>query len=244
MEKTVILFSGGRDSTTLVHQMRHFAGLMRVVFVDTGALFPHVVEHVHSFTEKMGFQLDTVHPPMPLEEYHKEMGLPVDLLPIENQVEMGKYVEVKKEERLQSWMQCCVNMMWLPLDRYLEKNEVKIVYLGTREAEPRKGSDRANYQNGKGVNFFCPLWNWSEDEVMDYLREKELPIPIQYEYGCDSLDCWRCTAALDGHGEAKMRFMSIKYPALYHFMIPSFKKIRNLTVPHLARLDRIIGDQK
>jgi 3'-phosphoadenosine 5'-phosphosulfate sulfotransferase (PAPS reductase)/FAD synthetase len=242
MEKTIIQYSGGRDSTVLIHLLRHMAGMVKVVYINSGAPFPHVVEHVKQMCSNLEHDLEILGPAHDIDKYHEEQGLPVDLLPVENHRLMEKYVPLEKEDRLQSWIECCTHQMWIPMDNYLRENKIERVFLGTRFGEYRKGSEGPVYYNGSGVEHVCPLWNWTEQDIMDYHKTWKLPLADQYAYGCDSLDCWNCTAALDKHGEEKLAYMKIKYPELHARMIPRLQKIQRLLQPHMDRLQRIIED--
>jgi 3'-phosphoadenosine 5'-phosphosulfate sulfotransferase (PAPS reductase)/FAD synthetase len=243
MKKTILQFSGGRDSTVLLHKMRHLNEHIRVVWINSGAAFPHVERHVREMCSKFEFILDVVGPVRDLDTLHATDGLPVDILPIENHRDMAPYVPgLKREAFLQSWMECCTKQMWLPMDAYLEEREVQVVYLGTRKDEPRRGWYGPVYYNGSGVQYLCPLWSWTEDEIMAYIEKHDLPLPEQYKWGCDSLDCWSCTAALDKHGETKIIYMKERYPHLYEELMKRLRKIRDLTAPHMDRLNRIVGE--
>ena len=62
-KNAVLQFSGGKDSTALIHLARPWLDRITVLFAETGATFPHLLKHIHATCEKLNATLVIVKPP-------------------------------------------------------------------------------------------------------------------------------------------------------------------------------------
>jgi len=179
----IALFSGGRDSTVVLHLVKQrYQDDMRALFVNTTCTIPDVVRHVKQVCELLDVPLDIIRPRVNFFDLVKRWGAPT----------------VRRR-----W---CMN--WLkqkPIKEYVDKLRRKgrtvVLFDGRRAAESwmRKRFFKRVKDQGypPGANFhpilhtWCasPIWNWSDEEVARYTREHNLPIsPIYRTLGAGG-DC-------------------------------------------------------
>ena len=72
MAKCMFLFSGGKDSTVLLHLVRSLFPEVPAVFVDTGLEYPEVRSFIKSFDN-----VTVLRPEMPFNKVITEYGYPV-----------------------------------------------------------------------------------------------------------------------------------------------------------------------
>lgn len=105
-----LAFSGGRDSVVLAHMLEPWKDRVTLVWVNTGEMFPHMVEWVRSFGER--FTL--VELPSNLADHWQARGVPATVL-------MGDaMVPGSGALRMQPWRFCCYTARTLPLLTYLQ----------------------------------------------------------------------------------------------------------------------------
>jgi 3'-phosphoadenosine 5'-phosphosulfate sulfotransferase (PAPS reductase)/FAD synthetase len=212
-EHAALQYSGGKDSTALLHLARPHLPRITVYFGDTGASFPHVKAHVVETCARLGARLVVVAPPMDIRQYHAEIGLPSDVVPVEASLEMRDYLREKPPQLVQSYMRCCAAMLWMPMEKRIRADGHTIILRGSKVADARVGVAPGHV--GDGVEYRSPLWEWSDDEVMAYLDREGASLPAHYSAVPDSLDCHLCTAHLGHHGAAKLRWMREHTPELW-----------------------------
>ena len=183
LERSVLLFSGGKDSAVLLHLARkafHPGGLpFPVMHVDTGHNFPEVIEYRDRLVEEMGARLIVAS--------------------VQDSIDTGRVVEEKgpraSRNRLQS----------VTLLDAIEEHGFKAAFGGARRDEERaRAKERImsfrddfgqwdpkgqrpelwNLYNGfvkpgEHVRVF-PLSNWTELDVWQYIREEKLELPSIY----------------------------------------------------------------
>jgi len=178
----IALFSGGRDSTVVLHLVRQRYPDARALFVNTTCTIPDVVRHVKRVCELLNVPLDIIRPRVNFFELVKRWGAPT----------------VRRR-----W---CMN--WLkqkPIDEYVRKLRRKgktvVLFDGRRAAESwmRKRFFKRARDRGypPGTNFhpvlhvWCasPIWDWSDEEVARYTREHNLPISPIYRILGSGGDC-------------------------------------------------------
>lgn len=204
-------FSGGKDSTALMYLLQ--GQDVTAFFGDTGAVYPHVVDHVHETCQRLNVDLITVRPEESVLEYTKRVGLPSDIVPIETMDEMQPLLAEKSPVKLQSYMKCCTAMLFAPMERAIKASGITVVCRGSKASDRRVGVGPWHVEDG--ITYFSPLWNWSDAEVMGYLGKLEVELPKHYGTVPDSLDCWCCTAHLIRHGREKLAYTKANHPDLW-----------------------------
>ena len=212
-ERAALQFSGGKDSAALLYRARPWLDRITVFFADTGAVYPHVRDFVEQTCLKLGARLEVVSPPRHVKEHIDAAGLPSDLVPVESTLEMQPMLRERKPQLVQSYIACCGAMIWQPLERAIREAGFSVVLRGSKRPDARVGVGPSHWE--RGVEYRSPLWDWSDERVMAYLRREGVRLPTHYAHIPDSLDCWLCTAHLAHHGIAKLRWTREHYPALW-----------------------------
>ena len=222
-EKAALQFSGGKDSLALLHLARPMLDRITVFFGDTGAVYPHVKQFVIDACEELGASLVIVEPFMPVAEFTEKHGYPSDLVPTEL-AEMAWANPDKKSQRLQSYVNCCGNMLWAPMYAAMKDRGLRIVLRGTKACDPHVTAPHGFKDND--FEYRSPLWDWSDADVMTYLKDKRLP--DQYPKIMDSMDCWLCTAHMTGqYAGAKLDYAKARYPELWPEIVRRVKAVRS-----------------
>jgi 3'-phosphoadenosine 5'-phosphosulfate sulfotransferase (PAPS reductase)/FAD synthetase len=173
MGKPFVLFSGGKDSLCLIAHMRRIAKVtnrsITAVHADTTAGLPEVETYVHAVCAKLGVKLAVVRPDRDFFETAKKWGIP---------------------SPRSRW--CCETLKVRPMRRYLESVEgPRVIFDGIRAAESRV---RAAYTPvWYHPAFKClsvsPIFYWSDEQVMSYIRRHKLPESPAAKLGM-SAECW------------------------------------------------------
>jgi phosphoadenosine phosphosulfate reductase len=155
----------------------------------------------------------------------KSKGYPVDVVPV-NYTVLGQSVTSIKDFKVRSYFECCAENFWLPCDAEVRKLGITGVIRGQRQSEGHRAPIKSGYvENGIEYNF--PIETWSDSDVIDYLKSKDVVINERLSMSHSSLDCWNCTAYM---AESKDRFNYIKkhHPTKYHSIVETVKKIDNV----------------
>jgi len=171
--KPYILFSGGKDSLSLLEYMRRLAPYankkLTALHVNTTAGLPEVEDYVEQICKKLRVPLVTVHPNRDYFETAKKWGIP---------------------SARSRW--CCETLKVAPLRRFLSTvEEPKVIFDGIRAAE---SNIRATYLPvWYHPAFKCisvsPIFGWSNAKVENYIERHNLPrSPIAHLN--TSGECW------------------------------------------------------
>jgi 3'-phosphoadenosine 5'-phosphosulfate sulfotransferase (PAPS reductase)/FAD synthetase len=232
-------FSGGKDSLALLHLARPWLDEITVFFGDTGAVYPHVVDFVHKTCADLGATLVTVKPPMSLADYHEKFGLPSDIVPVDASPEMAPYIAAKPKQMLQSPLMCCGNMIWNPIQQAIRERGIMLVLRGSKKCDPHVGAPPGTI-DADGREYASPLWDWSDEDVMKFLADKEMP--AQYPEIKDSMDCWACTGFMGGqYAKAKLEYARKHYPDLWPQMNERIVRVRETVAAETARINEALS---
>lgn len=199
--KVYVSFSGGKDSTVLLHLVRSLFPEVPAVFVDTGLEYPEVRSFVKSFDNVI-----TLRPEMPFNKVITEYGYPLISKEVAQFIEDNRrnpngYTAKKfdpnsdyvkkygsrfclakwnylKDSDIKISSQCCRIMKKTPAKKFEKESGLK-PYIATMAAESNL---RKQEYIKKGCNSFeskrpasTPLGFWTEQDILQYLVENNLP---------------------------------------------------------------------
>jgi phosphoadenosine phosphosulfate reductase len=220
-KKIALMFSGGKDSLACLHLVKDYLDKVLVVWVNTGANFPEIIEMMEKVKVSVPHFLE-VKTNQP--ESIKAKGYPVDVVPV-NYTMLGQSVTSIKDLKLRNYFECCSENIWIPCDAEMHNLEITGIIRGQRNSEAHKAPIKLGYVEN-GIEYQFPIATWSDSEVIDYLRSKDVVIDERLSMAHSSLDCWNCTAYM---AESYDRFKYIKknHPSKYESIVEIVKKIDN-----------------
>jgi len=185
------------------------------IYVNTGAAFPHVVEHIQKTCDTFGIPLITILLDKSVIEWQKENGLPADIIPCDSTPYMQRISKNDFGAILVPYIDCCYANIHLPLQRFITEHNVTDVIRGSKECDKQVGVADGYIEDG--VTYHSPLWNWSDKDVFEYIKKHNITIPDNYKNpDSDSLDCWNCTAYMGKTGAARIKYVKENLPEHYN----------------------------
>lgn len=202
--KVYVSFSGGKDSTVLLHIVRQIYPDVPAVYCDTGLEFPEVKEHVKQFDNVV-----ILRPKMSFREVLDKYGWCYPSKDVANVVEHAKRgttwavnrmngkdkngVDSVFKQRYKKWRflvdspfrispKCCDVMKKRPMHEYeRETGRAKIIGTMADESKARRDSWLKNGCNAfKGKARSAPLSFWTQQDIFAYIVRNDLPIPSVY----------------------------------------------------------------
>jgi len=185
VENPVIGFSGGKDSTVVMDLVRRVDDDVRGVFCDTGVEWPHTKDYVRSVDNITTIRNET-------EETFwsivKKYGWP--------QIKGKGSIRVNR---------CCNILKDIPMKKHIKSNNMDLTFTGLTMDESRQrmmfllsngNKGRIKWVKSWNVNKAHPIWNWSEKEVWEYIKEHELEYNDIYKHPICArrCGCMPCTA--------------------------------------------------
>lgn len=204
--KVYVSFSGGKDSTVLLHIARQLYPDIEAVFVDTGLEYPEIREFVKTFSN-----VTWLRPEINFREVIKTYGYPMINKDVSRCISVarrcpngktamkfnannpydakygGRYSIVKWNKLTDSEIpisdKCCDVMKKNPAKKY-EKASGNKAILATMATESKL---RKNAWMANGCNAFDaerpisqPMSFWTEQDVLEYLRRYKVPYASVY----------------------------------------------------------------
>jgi len=209
-----VAFSGGKDSTVLLHIARSLYPNIKGMFCNTGLEFPEIVQFVNTIEN-----IDVVKPKMTFKQVLEKYGYPI--ISKEQSQYINQYRTHKSEKTKhtrwfgnkwgqgkisEKWKfvteapfmvsdQCCNIMKKNPSKQYEKENKVHPI-LGTMASE---SSQRRVYWYKNGCNGFDlkrptskPLSFWKEEDIWAYIKKFDIPYSKIYDMGYERTGCMFC----------------------------------------------------
>jgi len=177
--KIVFTTSFGIEDQVITHMIFSNVIEIDVVTLDTGRLFPETYKVFNETIKKYGKKIEVIFP---------------DNIRVEKMVtEKGPYSFYYS---LENRHECCGIRKTEPLKRALEGRECWIAGIRADQSENRMQMSNPEYDINRNVIKFYPLFNWSLDEVKEYVRTHNIPYNILHDKGYISIGCEPCTRAV------------------------------------------------
>lgn len=240
-----VSFSGGMDSTVLLHLVRSMYPDVPAVFINTGLEYPENVRHV-----KRHENVTIVRPDKSFKQVIAEYGYPViskrtaqyihevqnaqgetatKRLRLTGFTSAGKYSGMSKIPEKWKYLirapfrisdRCCYWLKKRPF-RQVDKT-LGVPFIGTRADE---GQQREQTYYRYGCNAFeaksprsTPLAFWTGEDIWQYVREVGVPYSALYDMGYKRSGCMFCMfgAHLEGNPNRFQRMKST-HPKMWRY---------------------------
>ena len=240
--KVYVSFSGGKDSTVLLHLVRNLYPKVMAVYSDTGLEFPEIRSFVKQ-TENVTW----VKPKMNFKDVVKTYGYPVISKEIALTIEYarknsswaiqklnGEYTTYGNHKKYKFLLDapfkissnCCTIMKKRPLKAFGHETGLKPM-IGTMASE---GGMRQSAYLKTGCNSFdngqsVPIGFWTEKDIWDYIELMKLPYCKIYDMGYQRTGCMFCMfgAHLE-KGENRFQRMQRTHPKQYTYCMKDVDK--------------------
>ena len=147
--------------------------------LDTGRLFPETLDLLSRTEAKYKQNIKVYYPNTEsVEKLVSEIGI------------NGFYESVENRKS------CCFVRKVEPLKRALAGNEVWVTGLRAEQSANRSGMKRIEWDEGNQILKFNPLLDWTFDDMIAYIKEKNIPYNPLHDKGFISIGCAPCTRAI------------------------------------------------
>ena len=196
-----VSFSGGKDSTVLLHLVRQMYPNVEAVFVNTGLEYPEIQSFVKLFDN-----VTILRPKMRFDEVIRKHGYPIIGKNVAHNVKIARNCpdgnvvknifnpEKRGQYAMYKWLplasvdfliseKCCDVMKKAPAHDF-QKATGKVPILATMAHESKMRQDSWLHN---GCNAFdiknphsAPMSFWTEQDILQYIKENSLPIASVY----------------------------------------------------------------
>jgi len=183
-DKVGLASSFGMEDMVLIDMIAKLKGSLTIFTLDTGRLHEETYELMDRVHSKYGLEIKTYFP---------------DRDKIENLVREKGFFSFR--ESVENRKECCYIRKVEPLNRAL--GELKAWITGLRRSQGVTRTDTPKVLEDTDhppLIKINPLAEWSEEQVMNYIIENNVPINILHKRNYPSIGCDPCTRAVK-HGE-------------------------------------------
>jgi phosphoadenosine phosphosulfate reductase len=178
-DKIIFTTSLGIEDQIITHKIFKNNLKIKVATLDTGRLFPQTYDVLSNTIIRYNKTIDVCFP-----EYEAVEKMMTEKGPFS----FYKSVENRKE--------CCKLRKVVPLNRALAGMKCWISGIRADQSDDRNQMDWLEYDEVKKLFKFYPLFNWSFNEVKNFIKENNVPYNSLHDKGYVSIGCEPCTRAV------------------------------------------------
>lgn len=244
--KVYVSFSGGKDSTVLLHLIRNILPDVVGAFADTGLEFPEIRDFVETYENIVWLK-----PNKNFRQVIEENGYPI----ISKEVASAVVGAIRNPDSVRAKKmdgtfrgtsrydhskyaylmdapfklndKCCDEFKKKPFKEFEKSSGMKGTYIGTRATESfLRQTSWVRYGCNvfkEGTSKSMPLSIWTDEDVNEYIKINNLKIAEPYYMGYERTGCVFC--AFGAHLESyPNRFQKLQktHPTLHEYLLRSF----------------------
>lgn len=202
--KTVVAWSGGKDSTLVLYLVRQLEPNVDVVFNNTGIEYPETVRFINELMVAWNLNLIETKPKKTFWKCAEEFGFP-------DGTKRGS-----NKGRKDKTPHCCYYLKERPMLEEIRVHGWEVIFDGITAVE---SWIRMFNARDRGTCYFNKKWNiqkvhpilyWTEEEVFAFFESEGIPNNPLYSQGLRRVGCMACTAYKDWEAT-----MAVVNPKLY-----------------------------
>lgn len=233
--KIALKFSGGKDSAACLELLRPIIDRVTVFWMNTGACYEGYRDYIMSVAETVPDFVEVV---SDQPRYIREVGIPSDIVPVNNTPLLAECMP-EGQTRIVAWSSCCNTNIWQPLQTACLESGATAIVTGQRNNDMRR-SPVKHCQVVNGMQYLFPLNDWTEEEVFEFLRQRNIRIP-DYDAAETSPDCWDCSAFMDERVR-EIATMKVRYPEKWAVVKPRLQAIKVASERIMKHIDARLED--
>ena len=172
--------SMGAEDQVLTEMIAAIDPSTRIFTLDTGRVFPETYELIEKTNARYKINIEIYFPEREqVEKMVAEKGINLFYESIENR------------------RHCCHIRKIVPLKRALSGLEVWISGLRRSQSVTRSSVKFVEWDETNQLIKINPLLNWDEQQVWNYIRQKNIPYNMLHDKGFASIGCQPCTRAIE-----------------------------------------------
>lgn len=171
--------SMGLEDQAILHAVSKSGADIDVFTLDTGRLFPEVLETIELSELRFRVRIYLVAP---------------DAEEVEALVRRDGVYGFRQS--IENRLSCCEVRKVRPLNRALEGAQGWITGLRREHSEARAGVPLASWEAERGLIKVSPVADWSTERLMTYIKANNVPVNPLHEKGFVSIGCAPCTRAV------------------------------------------------
>ncbi len=177
--KVVFTTSFGMEDQVITHLIAENKLSVELVTLDTGRLFQETYKVFSETVDRYGLKIKVFFPDR--EEVEEMM------------TDKGPFSFYHSK---QNRLECCRLRKVMPLARALAGREIWITGIRSGQSEERGQRDWLEYDEEKELIRFHPLFNWSLEDVENFIKERHIPYNSLHDKGFISIGCQPCTRSV------------------------------------------------
>ncbi len=232
-EKTVLQFSGGKDSLACLLLLQDRLDEITVMWADSGDAFPETLQQME-IVKSLCPHFVVVNGNQP--EVIKQFGYPADILPVKNYVQV-QHLTQQSHIKIQPFIECCQHSLLVPMHEKTLELGATMIIRGQKLVDKMKSPVR-NGDVIDGITYCFPIEHWTDAEVLEYVSKSSL-LPAHYDIANTSMDCMHCTAYL-AENAWKLNYLNEHYPQQAQEVKTRLHIIRDEVMKDMANLERLL----
>lgn len=177
--KIVFSTSFGWEDQVITHLIFSNNIPIKVFTLETGRLFPETYYVWNRTLEVYG---------KPIHAYYPQTDAVQEMVNTKGPNSFYESVENRKE--------CCFIRKIEPLKRALAGNEMWITGIRAEQSANRDDMQNLEWDEGNKIIKFHPIFNWTLEEVKDYIKKNNIIYNTLHDKGFPSIGCAPCTRAV------------------------------------------------
>lgn len=177
--KIVFSTSFGWEDQVISHMIFTHDLPIKVFTLETGRLFPETYYTWNRTLETYG---------KPIHAYYPDAGRLEEMVTTKGPSSFYESVENRKE--------CCSIRKIEPLKRALAGNSIWVTGIRAEQSANRHDMHSVEWDEGNGLIKFHAIFDWTLQEVKEYINQYQVPYNPLHDKGFPSIGCAPCTRAV------------------------------------------------